>query len=93
MERAHRTGKPDGGDRPRPIVVKLLRYKDIEAILQRAKSLRGTKIFINEDFTDTVRQKRKDLMAEAERCQTEGRHCLLTLRQIGCSSTNTPKQQ
>nr|XP_033465134.1 uncharacterized protein LOC117245763 [Epinephelus lanceolatus] len=60
MERAHRTGKPGGG-RPRPIVVKFLRYKDRTAILRRTNSLKGTKIYINEDFTDTVRRKRKDL--------------------------------
>lgn len=71
MERAHHTGKPDGGDGPRPIVVKLLRYKDIEAILQRAKSLRGTKIYI-EDFTDAVRQKRKDLMSELKAARQRG---------------------
>ncbi|KAJ8346773.1 hypothetical protein SKAU_G00281740 [Synaphobranchus kaupii] len=53
VERAHRTGKP-GGDRPRSIVVKLLRHKDRSAILQRTKSLKGSKIYINEDFTDAV---------------------------------------
>ncbi len=33
VERTHHAGKPSGGDRPRPIVIKLLRYKDREAIL------------------------------------------------------------
>ena len=45
VERAHRTGKPTTGpgDRPRRIVVKLLRFKDMVAVLERAKNLRGTR--------------------------------------------------
>lgn len=59
VERAHRTGKPvPGSDRPRPIDVKFFRYKDRSAVLQRAKHLIGTKIYINEDYTDAVRLKR-----------------------------------
>lgn len=71
MERAHRTGKP-GGDRARPIVVKFLRLKDRSAILQRTKLLQGSKIFINEDFTDTVRRKRKELMSDMRTARERG---------------------
>ncbi|KAL7388285.1 hypothetical protein ABVT39_010756 [Epinephelus coioides] len=92
VERAHRTGKPGGGDRPRPIAVKLLRYKDREAILQRAKSLRGTKIFINEDFTDAVRQKRKDLMPELRAAREKGDIAYLRYdKLIVHARTSTPK--
>lgn len=56
----HCTGKPMAdSNRPRPIVVKFLRFKDRSAVLQRAKNLKGTKIFINEDYTDAARLKRK----------------------------------
>ena len=43
VERTHRTGKPTTGpcDRPRPIVVKFLRFKDKVGVLERAKNLRG----------------------------------------------------
>ena len=71
VERAHRTGKP-GGDRTRPIVVKFLRHKDRSAILQRTKLLKGSKIFINEDFTDTVRRTRKELMPELRAARERG---------------------
>jgi hypothetical protein len=30
------------GDRPRPIVVKFLRFKDMVAVLEKAKNVRGT---------------------------------------------------
>lgn len=92
MERAHRTGKP-GGDRPRPIVVKLLRYKDRTAILQRTKNLKGSKIYINEDFTDAVRRKRKELMPELRAARERGD--IAYLRQdklIIHPRSSTPKQ-
>ena len=50
------------GDRPSPIVVKLLRFKDKVAVLERAKNLRGTYIFLNEDYPEAVRQKWKELI-------------------------------
>lgn len=50
--------------RPRSTVVKLLQYKDRTDSLQWAKYLKGTKIFINEDFTNMVKKKRKDFMPE-----------------------------
>ncbi|KAL7381408.1 hypothetical protein ABVT39_005164 [Epinephelus coioides] len=72
VERAHRTGKPSGGERPRPIGVKLLSHKDREAILQRATRT-----------SQTLSDERG-----SESCQREGGHCLPALRQIGHSSTH-----
>ena len=61
VEHAHRSGKPVSSpdDRPRPIVVKFLRFKDKAAVLERAKNLRETNIFLYEDFFEAVRQSRK----------------------------------
>lgn len=73
VERAHRTGKPEAArERPRSIVVKFLRFKDKAAVLQRAKNLKGTKIFINEDYTDAVRLKRKELMPKLKAARERG---------------------
>lgn len=63
VERAHRTGKLDKNrDRPRSVIVKFLRFKDKTAVLNEARNLKSTNIFINEDYTDAVRLKRKELM-------------------------------
>jgi hypothetical protein len=43
-------------------VDKFLRFKDKMAVLERAKYLRGTKIFINEEFSEAVRQSWKELI-------------------------------
>jgi hypothetical protein len=59
MERAQRTGNPPLAQVTGPIVIKLLRFKDKVAVLERAKNLRGT-YFHNEDYLEAcVRQKRK----------------------------------
>lgn len=93
LERGHRIGKPGGGERTRPILVKFLRYKDRETILQRAKSLRGTKIYINEDFTDTVKQKRKELMPELKAARERGDIAYLRYDKLVVHPrTSTPKQ-
>ncbi len=56
LKRALRTGKPNNGNstRPGPIVVKFLRYRDKEAVLERPKCLKGTNIYLNEDFPKVV---------------------------------------
>lgn len=87
VEQAHRTGKPVlGSDRPRPIVVK-------SAVLQRANSLRETKIYINEDYTDPVRLKRKELLPKLRAARDRGDIAFLRQDKLiihPCSST--PKQ-
>ena len=59
LERAYRTGKPTTGTgtRPRPIIVKFLRFKDKVVDLEKAKNLKGTYIFLNEDYPEAVHQK------------------------------------
>lgn len=71
LEKVNHVGKPSG-ERPRPVVVKFLRQKDKTAILQKSKSLKGTNIYINQDFTDQVRRKRKDLMPELKAARARG---------------------
>ena len=45
MERAHRTGKPvTNRERPRPIVVKFVKFKDKLAISEKEKNLKGSNI-------------------------------------------------
>lgn len=69
LERVHRIarkessdGGPSVGNKPRGIIVKFLRFKDRSMVLANAKKLKGSDIYINEDFIDSVRKKRKELM-------------------------------
>lgn len=73
IERAHRIGKPEAArNRPRSIVVKFLNSKDKAAVMQRAKNLKGTQIFINDDYTDAVRLKRKELLPKLKEARDKG---------------------
>lgn len=93
IERAYRIGKPEPDrERPRSIVVKFLHFKDKTAVMQRAKNLKGTRIFINEDYTDAVRLKRKELMPKLKAAREKGeiaylRHDKLIIR----PRTSTPR--
>nr|XP_047127717.1 uncharacterized protein LOC124808589 [Hydra vulgaris] len=53
----------------RTIVVKLLDFKDEEAILRNSSKLKGKNIFINEDFCAETNRLRKDLR---EKMKIEG---------------------
>lgn len=73
LERAHRTGKTSSeATRPRPIVAKFLRFKDKQEVLSNAKKLAGTNIYINEDYPEAVRQKRKDLLPAMKEARKRG---------------------
>ena len=57
MERVHRTGQqPNATDstRPRQIVAKFTHFKDREAILKKARDIKPRNIYVNEDFSSRV---------------------------------------
>ena len=74
IERAHRSGNPSGysGKRPRPIVIKFLRHKDKMAVLGKAKELKGTSIYMNEDYSEGVKQKRRELIPAMKAARERG---------------------
>ena len=77
-ERAHRSGKPHGqGEKPRLIVVKFLRNKDKLYVLEKVKHLKGTNIFVNEDYSESVQLKQtKRTDSCNETGQTKRGHCV-----------------
>lgn len=87
---AHRVGKPSEGDRPRPGLKKLLRFQDREDILRRATFLKGTQIFMNEDYTDVVSRKRRDLMPQFKAAR-EREGTLQNDKLVIYPRTSTPK--
>ena len=66
IERAHRTGERKG-EKPRSIVLKLLRYQDKEKILKERKKLKGSDIYVNEDFSRETMEIRRNLREEIKR--------------------------
>ena len=62
IERAHRTGGKS--DRDRTIVVKFASFKAKDAVLQAARSAKPRGVYINEDFSMRVVNRRKELLLE-----------------------------
>ena len=79
IERAHRVGKPRSSaeSKPRKIVARFLNYKDRESVLKAKKKLRGTNVFVNEDYSDRVMKKRMDLMPELKEARRRNQRAFL----------------
>lgn len=71
LERAHLSGKP------RPTVVKFLRFKDKLAVLEKAKCLKWSFIFI---ISEAVCQRRKELIPAMKVAREGGDIAYLSLR-------------
>ncbi|KAI4824506.1 hypothetical protein KUCAC02_013011 [Chaenocephalus aceratus] len=65
-------GNGRGADKPRQIVVKFLRFNDKTAVMGRRNRLKGTNIFLNEDYPEAVRQKRKELIPAMKAERSKG---------------------
>lgn len=61
IQRVHRCGKPKGS-KPRAILARFLRYKDVEKILSRGKKLKGTEYGMFTDLPPELVERRRKLM-------------------------------
>ena len=76
IERAHRSKRSksnNNSEKPRTIVCKLLNYKQKEEILRNTKKLKGSNIFINEDFCYETMQYRAKLWEEVKNLRSQGK--------------------
>ncbi|XP_065643877.1 uncharacterized protein LOC136075253 [Hydra vulgaris] len=71
IERAHRNGVRKEGS-SRTVIMKLLRYNDKTKILKESYRLKGTKTYINEDFSHETVNIRKRLLAEVKERRNNG---------------------
>ena len=85
IERAHRSKRSKSNinsGKPRTIVCKLLNYKQKEEILINTKKLKGSNVFINEDFCYETMQYRKILWEEVKNLRGQGKIAYLNYRSI-----------
>lgn len=71
IERAHRVGQMRSS-KPRTIVAKFSNYKTRNAVLNLKKQLKGTSIFIREDYSDKVQAKRRELIPRMIEARNNG---------------------
>ena len=81
IERGHGAGRKSS-NKPTTIVCKLLRFKDKQNILRKAKILKRTNIFINEDYCQDTVQYRNELWEEVEVLQSQRKIAYLNYRSI-----------
>ncbi|XP_065679252.1 uncharacterized protein LOC136093927 [Hydra vulgaris] len=86
VERAHRTGARKEGS-SRTVIMKLLRYNDKTKILKESYRLKGTNIYLNEDFSHETVNIRKRLLAEVKERRNNGENVGLSLKQPNFSLT------
>ena len=72
IEHAHRTG-PSSTGRPKTIVVRFESYKDQDCILQAARKEKPRGIFVNEDLSHRVMDRRKQLMPKLREARSNGK--------------------
>ena len=72
IDRAHRVGRL-GGNKPRTIILRIHNYKQKEKIKRAAKNLKGTGIYINDDFSFETTEIRKELLKTAKELRLQGK--------------------
>ena len=85
IEHVHRVRNKRNKDKrtkPRTIVCKILSYKQKKEVLKNPNKLKGTDIFLNEDFCHETIQQRKELWEEVKRLCSKGQIAYLNYRSI-----------
>ena len=85
IERAHRTkGNYKDKDKkcPRTIALRLMNFKDKSIILKNVNKLKGSDVYINEDFSRETTELRKKLWDEVKQLRSEGKFAYLNYRSI-----------
>jgi hypothetical protein len=80
IERAHRA--KNSNKYPKPVVVKLLRYQDREAILRNGKTLKNTGIFISDDVSERVQARRKEQLPKLKEARNRGKQAYFVMDRL-----------
>ncbi|XP_065683441.1 uncharacterized protein LOC136096187 [Hydra vulgaris] len=81
IERAHRIGQHKH-NKPRTIVLKLLNFQDKNKILNAVKHLKGTGLYVNEDFAPETTELRRKLWEEVKKLRSEGKYAIIKYDKI-----------
>ena len=77
---AHRTGRSVSKDRT--IMVKFAQYKDHELVFAAANKKRPCGIYINEDFSQRIMARRKELLPKMMKAHKEGNIAYLSFDRL-----------
>jgi prefoldin subunit 5 len=77
LERVHRMGVSRQGN-PRSIVAKFHEFKDREYVRKQAKSLKGTRFYVNEQYPKEVADKRRKLVPRLKEAKQQGKNAWIS---------------
>ena len=69
-------------ERPRTIVLRLANFKDKNIILKNVNKLKGSDVYINEDFSRETTKLRKKLWGKVKQLRSQGKLACLNYRSI-----------
>ena len=78
IERAHRTGGDNHSDRPKTVVVKFESYKDRDTVMRAARKEKPRGVFVNEDLSQRVMARRRELMPRLREARQQGKIAYLS---------------
>ena len=81
IERAHRTGAATA-QRDRTIVVKFNSFKDRDAIIRAARTVKPRGVFVNEDYSQRVVSRRKELLPKMREARENGKIAYLSFDKL-----------
>ena len=82
IERAHRVGTRRQAGKPRSIVVKFLSYKDRERVMKERRKLKGTRVFVREDYSDRIAETRRQLYPDMLEARRNGKIAYLNYNKL-----------
>lgn len=85
-ERCHRFGRKVG-NKPRPVIIKFLDYREKTSVLTNAFKLKGTTMSISEDFSSRVREVRRNLWKSAAEEKRNGAKVKLIYDKLSIDDT------
>ena len=85
IERAHWVGKRRIGThehKPRSVVVKFGKFKDREGVIKKARETKSPGLYVNEDYSQRVIDRRKELMPAMKKAREEGKIAYLSFDKL-----------
>ena len=87
LDRCHRMGKKRG-NRPRTLICRFTKFKDKQCVLSNGRKLKGTNIYIHEDFSQDTMELRKSLWEQVLEYRRQGKFAYLNSRSIVVKDNN-----
>ena len=81
IERAHRTGATTA-QRDRTIVVKFSSFKERDAIIRAARTVKPRGVYVNEDYSQRVITRRKELLPQMKEARERGKVAYLSFDKL-----------